>query len=228
MGRPAERGVCAAVVATLLALVCVSAAPAPEAHAAGAADFAGVHVTDGFLTDSRPRRVAAYRRQADNGLRVARVWFDWSAIETLPGKFDFSLYDALVEDAAHAHVRLLPVLIDPPAFRSSGPPGPQPGTYPPADPGAMADFAALVVGRYGRGGSFWDAHADLARLPVHAWQVWNEPNIWPWWGSGPDPAAYTALARVVGGGIRACDPQAELVAAGLPNGNAAGMQADPY
>src|SRR4051794_39034876 len=226
--RPRGKLGAGGVVATLLACLCFMAAAPRRADAAGADDFAGAHVTDGYDTDTPERRAAAYVRQADSGLRLARVWFEWSAIETQPGRFDFSLYDAVVADAARAGLRLLPVLIDPPGFRSSAPPGPQAGTYPPADPAAMADFASVVVGRYGRDGAFWDAHPELPRLPVRSWQIWNEPNIWPWWGSGPDPAAYTRLARVVGTGIHRCDPEAEIVAAGLPNGNAAGMQADPY
>jgi hypothetical protein len=85
-----------------------------------------------------------------------------------------------------------------------------------------------VVGRYGRDGAFWDEHPELPRLPVHAWQVWNEPNILPWWGPGPDPAAYVQLLRTVAGGIRRCDSGAEVVAAGLPNSDAVGMHADDF
>src|SRR5215213_8202561 len=110
-----------------LALACALAAPTTAA-AAVPSDFAGVHLKDGADAPSRTRR-DALRTQAAAGLRVARVWFYWSAIETQPGRFDFSRYDPVVEDAARNGVRLLPVLIDPPAFRSSAPPGPQRGTY---------------------------------------------------------------------------------------------------
>src|SRR5215218_7707218 len=106
--RPLGRVGAIGVLATLVGLVCATAAAPPEARAAGPDDFAGVQATDGYDSDNRARRAAAYARQADSGLSVVRVWFEWSAIETQPGRFDFSRYDALVEDAARAGVRLLP------------------------------------------------------------------------------------------------------------------------
>jgi hypothetical protein len=52
---------------------------------------------------------------------------------------------------------------------------------------------------------------------VRSWQVWNEPNLRVYWPSGPDAAAYVALLRATGRGIRAVDPAAEIVTAGLPD-----------
>jgi hypothetical protein len=197
-------------------------------HAAGPPDFAGVQASDGADAPDPARRRFAFAAQSFSRLRLVRVWFYWSEIEVAPDRFDFSRYDALIEDAARAGVRVLPVLIDPPWFRSSAPPGPQAGLYPPAQDAAMADFASVVVGRYGRAGAYWDGHPELPRLPVHAWQVWNEPNILPWWGPGPDAAGYARLLGAVAGGIRRCDAAAEVVAAGLPNSDAVGMHADEF
>ena len=50
------------------------------------------------------------------------------------------------------------------------------GTYPPRRYTDLGEFA-LLARRYGPGGSFWDRHPRLPRLPVRAWQVWNEPNL---------------------------------------------------
>src|SRR3954453_7389761 len=86
------------VLAMLLGLLCAAAAP-PGAAAAGPDDFAGVQATDGYDTDNPARRGGAYAREGGTGLHGARVWFEWSAIETQPGKYDFSRYDPLMEDA---------------------------------------------------------------------------------------------------------------------------------
>jgi hypothetical protein len=54
-------------------------------------------------------------------------------------------------------------------------------------------------------------------LPIHSWQVWNEPNIPNFWRSGPDAKRYVALLKAGAAAIRAADPSAEVVAGGLPN-----------
>lgn len=212
--------------AIALALVSTVAASAPAS--ATPADFAGAQVSENAVSGfANPIRTPA--GLPAGGLGLARVWFWWSDIEVKRGVYDFSHYDRIVADAASAEVRLLPVLIDPPTFHSSAPRRPEPGTYPPSDNADMARFAAVLVARYGADGSFWEMRPDLPRVPIRSWQVWNEPNIYPWWAPWPDAAAYTRLLRTVGAGIKACDPDAEVVAAGLPNSHAhLGPKAGPY
>jgi hypothetical protein len=84
----------------------------------------------------------------------------------------------------------------------------------------MALFASYLVGRYGRHGTLWAERPTVPRLPIHSWQVWNEPNLWPWWPPIADAAAYVRLLADVGRGIKRCDQAAEVVAAGLPNSHA--------
>ena len=70
-----------------------------------------------------------------------------------------------------------------------------------------AAFAATVARRYSAGGEFWAARSGLPRLPVHGYEIWNEPNLTDWWcvswpgrsrlnpGSGRrDTSALTATA----------------------------------
>ena len=67
------------------------------------------------------------------------------------------------------------------------------------------------------GGSFWGEHPELPRLPIRAWQVLNEPNTR---GSGPrrrTRRATSPLLRAAAAGMRAADPGATIVLAGLPN-----------
>lgn len=149
------------------------------------------------------------------GNRVIRQKFDWALIERERGVYDFSPYDAWMTAVAARGLEVLPILFNPPPFRSSAPPNPQRGTYPPASNGDFAIFARLLARRYGPGGSFWARHPRLPARPVRAWQIWNEPNVRAYWPSGPDPAAYVAMLRTVGNAIRDDDPGAEIVAGGL-------------
>ncbi len=73
---------------------------------------------------------------------------------------------------------------------------------PPADVTDFADFAAAVAERY--------------RGRVKYFQIWNEPNLFgEWGGRPPDPAAYLDMLREVGAAIRAANPDAVIVLAGL-------------
>ncbi len=52
-------------------------------------------------------------------------------------------------------------------------------------------------------------------LRTIAFEIWNEPNLDSEWGGPPDAAQYTALLQTGYDGIRAGDPQAIVVSAGL-------------
>jgi hypothetical protein len=121
-----------------------------------------------------------------------------------------------VADAARHGLTLMPVLTDPPEMYSTKPPGGRLyWTYPTSSNYAFAAFARALVGRYGPSGSFWAEHPEVPRLPVHAWQVWNEPNMPQYWGGQPSPEGYAAMLRDVSAGIKSADPGAEVVSAGL-------------
>jgi len=190
-------------------------ATAGRAQAGPPPDFLGIVTEDAFGRPGRYRN-AQIRRQRRLGIGIVRQTFDWRLIERRPGQYSLRTYDRFVGDLASRRMRVLPILFNPPPFHSSAPPrGARRGTYPPRDPEAMGRFAAALVRRYGPDGDFWKAHPRLPRLPIRSWQVWNEPSIPVYWPSGPDPAAYVALLRATGGAIKAVDPGAEIVSAGL-------------
>lgn len=200
----------AAIVALMLAPP-VGAAPVP-------ADFPGVYPSKHDTFDAG-RREESMDLQAKVGVGTLRIPFDWSAFERSPGEWDFSTYDPIVADAARRGMRILPILFDPPSFRSSRGTSTTRGMFPPNDFDAMGEFAAQLVRRYGPKGSLWAERPALRRVPIRSWQVWNEPNIPPWWPGRADPEGYTRLLEAVARAIRAADPSAEVVAAGLPNSN---------
>ena len=176
----------------------------------------------GLVAEDAFGKPGAYRDQnldrvRSTGAGIVRQTFDWARIERAPGAYDLSFYDRYVAELASRHLRLLPILFGTPRFRSSAPPDPRRGTYPPREPADMGEFGALLARRYGPRGSFWREHPRLPRLPVRSWQVWNEPNLPVYWPSGPDAAGYVALLRATGRGIRRVDPGAEIVTAGLPD-----------
>ena len=79
---------------------------------------------------------------------------------------------------------------------------------------------------------FCGALAERYKGQVHAWQVWNEPNLSREWGElTPDPAGYVAMLKGCYTAIKAADPDAIIVSAGLaPTGTQppAAMPDDQY
>jgi hypothetical protein len=115
---------------------------------------------------------------------------------------------------------VLPILIETPAFYSTRPAGATANGWPPRDPAMIRRFATELTKRYGTRGTYWGCLLPglLCRRqyrPILAWQVWNEPDLLSWWRTGVDPAAYTALLAQAYGGLKAGDPSAEVVLAGL-------------
>jgi len=73
---------------------------------------------------------------------------------------------------------------------------------PPDDLNDWANFCGILASRYkGR---------------IAAYQVWNEPNLAREWGNQPPNAAgYVGLLKACSDAIRAADPQAVIISAGL-------------
>src|SRR5207248_11172932 len=74
--------------------------------------------------------------------------------------------------------------------------------HPPDDPRAYGEFVRAAVTRY-------------RAVGVRVWEVWNEPNIEPFWQPKPDPLAY---GRVLAAGATAAhevDPTTVVLTGGL-------------
>jgi hypothetical protein len=186
--------------------------PGPVVPSRTPASFVGI-VSEDLLAGDAAYRERMLARQAGVGIGLVRQTFHWDRIERSPGHYDFAEYDAYVEALARHGMELLPILFSPPAFRASG--DRTRGTFPPDRPRDLGAFAARLVERYGPRGSFWRERPGLPRLPIRAWQVWNEPNLPQYWPEGPDPAGYAALLRATAVSIRRADPHAKVVSAGL-------------
>lgn len=132
----------------------------------------------------------------------AREDFHWYWLEPQSGRFDWSIYDRAISRLASSGVNIIGVLNTAPAWATpfGGDAAGRPSYYAP-DPAAFARFASAVVTRY--------------RDRVRYWQVWNEPENARYWQPQPDPAAYAALLRAVYPAIKAADPNATVLSAGV-------------
>ena len=201
------------VVISLAALAATSAsADAPPPPNGAPSDFFGLVSDDAFAAPGgyRQQQLAT---QASLGVRLLRQTFDWSQIEVARGRYHLSYYDAFVGDAARAGISVLPILFRAPRFR-----GGKSGTiaYPPKRYADLGRFGAVLVHRYGPDGTFWSQNPDVPKLPIRSWQIWNEPNLKAYWGRAPNAKQYAKLLRAAAQPIKAADPSAEIVTAGMP------------
>ena len=140
-----------------------------------------------------------------------RALFD-AALEVSPDPARAAPYDALMATAARQRIQVLPILF---SGERSGV-----GFKPPRmaiQRRAWARFVSGVAARYGRGGTFWDAHPELDPMPLTAYQVWNEPNLPLFWRPTDDAAGYLRLVALTRMRVLASDPRALIVLAGLPD-----------
>lgn len=153
--------------------------------------------------DLAPGRLDAILAElADQGVAYVRFTFPWDEIEPERGQFRWEQWDAVARAFA-LRPELTPVVV---LDRSPGwarsPADADNPLAPPHDRRDFGAFAAAVAERYtGR---------------FRYYQVWDEPNIAPHWGSKlADPADYVGLLREAAVNIRSADPGARILAAAL-------------
>lgn len=130
--------------------------------------------------------------------------FAWQDVEPRPDEWFFGNGDRIMNELEQRGLQVVVRLSDSPDWVHPNQP---PGDYvdAPPDPDYLddwADFCGTVAARYqGR---------------VAAYQIWNEPNLArEWGGRPPDAVEYVTLLRRCSQAIRAADPDAILISAGL-------------
>lgn len=213
---------------TALAAVAASMALFASAAQALPAGFWGV-VPQSNLTPDQ------YQRLGTGGAESVRIPVGWGSVQpTKNGPFDWSSFDSQVEAAAKAGIKVLPFLSGAPewavpAKRVPGAGGLKaPARLPVSGAGrtGWVAFVTAAVARYGPTGSFWSERPGVPKLPIRVWQIWNEPNF-KYFIAKPNPAEYGKLVKLSHTALKAADPGAQVVLAGLfsrPKGarNAAG------
>ncbi len=192
----------------------------PKAEAAALpADFFGM-VAPELLPAKDGDLNQALDAQAKAGVELIRQPFRWEEIEPKPGKFNFTLHDRLVGRAAGAGITIMPIVFGVPKREASkkkrGAKVTATTTMPPKSNARFAKYAAKLVQRYGTNGTYWSEHPTAAKRPITAWQVWNEPNLPPYWGGKPDAKAYAKLLKTTGAAIKKADPAARVLTGGMP------------
>lgn len=192
---------CCARGAALLLAFLLSAGPATARPVPR--EFFGI-VPQGPLTASDLDRM-------EGAVGTLRIPVVWSEVEPEAGVRDFQRFDELIAAAAERGIRVLPVVYGTPAWLA-----PQ-AARPPLGDGrareAWAFFLHLLVSRYGRGGAFWGGRSR--RLPVHDWQIWNEPNFKLFWRPRPSPRGYAHLLAISARAIRHVDADARIFTGGV-------------
>ena len=156
-------------------------------------------------------------RMRGGGLETIRAPLQWGSVQPKPrGGFDWSSFDVVVATAAAGRLEVLPFLCAPPRWASGH-------TRLPIDSGrqrrAWAELARAAVERYGPRGTFWEEHAPgskdpLPRLPIRAWQIWNEENFF-YFTRRASPTRYAKLLAISHRAIHRADPRATVVIGGL-------------
>jgi hypothetical protein len=203
-------------VAALLAVAgLVSSLPAPAAQGAPR-DFFGI-APQTALTQTDVEYMRAGR------IGTIRVPVLWGAVQaSRRGGYDWSGLDPIVELAALHRLEVLPFLYATPRWLSRKPTKLPVGSA--RQRKAWTDFVRAAVERYGPGGEFWAERAPGAGVryvptirrpvPIRTWQIWNEANFF-YFTYPVSPPQYGQLLKLSAGAIRAVDPGAEIVTAGL-------------
>jgi hypothetical protein len=153
-------------------------------------------------------RLAAHTLEVDDQiLQLARdsnfdtlvQVFAWREIEPTQNQFHWQATDQIVAGAKYYGLDLIVRLDQHPAWASQAPLS---LNAPPDKLADYEDYVQRVVERY--------------RGRIKAYIIWNEPNLAiEWGGQRPDVTAFTALLRLGYETVKAADPEALVVAAGL-------------
>lgn len=133
------------------------------------------------------------------GMRWVKQGFAWRDIEGAgPGIYDWGNADRLMDQVDAYGLNIIARVDVQPAWAGGG----YPLMGPPDDFQDYVNFVSTLATRY--------------RGRIDAYQVWNEPNLArEWGGRPPNPGEYTRLLSLAYQAIKAADPHAIVISAGL-------------
>lgn len=137
----------------------------------------------------------------DAGLRWVKQEIPWREIEGhAKGVWQWDTSDRMINQIEAHGLKVIARLGSQPAW--AAPDTALPDIAPPDDLQDFYDYVFAVASRYkGR---------------IQAYQIWNEPNLAREWGNRPpNPVEYADLLKVGYQAVKAADPQAIVVSAGL-------------
>lgn len=132
----------------------------------------------------------------DLGFNFVRTGFYWHETELTPGKYDWHVYDELVNKLRARNLKVL--------FTLYGYNRRYDRTHTFTDPAAIDAFAA------------WSAAAARHfNDPAIVWEIWNEPNLPGSWAPKPDALTYARLALTSCVAIHRANPRATVLGGAL-------------
>jgi len=162
-----------------------------------------------FETNDAVRR-QALKAIADTGARWVTMDLDWNAVNGVaPSVLRWDPTDLFVRQARAVGLSVIAIAAYSPAWARPANCPPNETHCLPASPETYATFVRLAAQRYGS----LSAIPDL-RNSITAWQIWNEPNHYPFVQPVVDVAHYTAILKRAYVEIKKGDPTATVIAAG--------------
>jgi hypothetical protein len=169
-----------------------------------------VHV---FLWGNAGTTARDLQLAAGGGFHWVKQRFEWRYIEGKnKGNFEWNEPDRIVDAIQQSGLKIVARVDNQPRWASSS--IVWPGSGPPDNPKDWSDFLTALASRYkGR---------------IQAYEIWNEPNLDREWGDKPpDPVAYASMLKASYQAIKAADPQALVVSAGMSPTTTNNAQAIP-
>ncbi|HXF00382.1 MAG TPA: glycosyl hydrolase [Solirubrobacterales bacterium] len=207
-------------MAILVAVLAVTLCAASTAGAAVRTEFYGI--VQGVLDPQDRQGIAEVRVQ------TTRFMLKWRDIENVRGTYDWSKRDRMIGGLASKGIRSLPFAFGSPSWVGNGAVG-HPPIATSAEITAWQNFLKAAVARYGPGGTYWapggkydqDYGTSAPSVPITQWQVWNEPNLKKFFSPGSTTQEtankYGRLLAISHDAIKAKDPKATIVLAGMPS-----------
>jgi hypothetical protein len=154
-----------------------------------------------------------FDRTARAGAGTFRLSILWKYIEPSPGVRNWYPMDKLVAMASRAGIHLLPTLFGVPSWISRDPS--KPPIYNARQRAAWRRLLTDYASRYGTNGAFWRLYPEIPKLPIVTWEIWNEPNLGGFFGGKPNARQYARLLKISSSALRAGDPNAKVLTAGV-------------
>jgi len=129
-----------------------------------------------------------------------RIDINWAVIQSGGrASYNWAPFDNVVKAATTRGIRVLAGILYTPAWARPS------GTGANTPPTTLSDYSTFVSA----------AVAHYAPMGVHAYEIWNEPNIVNFWAPGPEPARYAQMLKLAYLVTKDIDPSATVVSAGL-------------
>jgi len=149
------------------------------------------------------------------GVTSVRLPLYWSVVQEQPpnvAEANWEGFDHEVRLAAEAGIRVMPFVWGTPEWAA-----PQVIDLPVRSAWqrwAWSKILREAARRYGPDGYFWEENPELPFLPIHRWEIWNEPNIVTF-ADPVDPVLFGRLIRISGRVLHRVDPSARVIVGGF-------------